>query len=555
MTGCIRRAAARAALLTLVLAPSATAQYTEPPPPAAYALEDVTLLRFDGSMAEGVTVVVRGPLVETVDTGAVAPDDARVLQGEGLRIYPGLVDAWGRVEADLPRPPDDQEVVEWDPTRLAQGFTPHLRIVDHLTATGASLEDRRAAGIVASGVFPTRGYAAGLGAVLLHRPDAEHPRELVAVPEVGLSLSFQGSPVAYPSTLFGVMADLRQRFADARRLGRLEEEYEESPSGLTRPPWDPDLAVLRRAAGAGLPVFFSAWRAEDIRRVLDLSAELGFSPVVVGGGEAWKVAERLAAADVPVLASLDVPEPRHWEPDEDAPGEPSADLRPRAARERERLVDLYANPGRLEEAGVRFALTSGGGIADLRQGARRAVEYGLSEGAALAALTRSPAEILGIGPAARVVPGWSATFIVTDGPLFDEGTRVLYTFVEGVLHEVERESAAGSGEPPSVDVSGRWTVVVEGADQGRVEYAMTLEQTGGRVTGTAEAPEGPTVRIQRGTVSGDELQLTLIIESGGVLGEAEATAVVEGDRMEGSGSGDFGDFELTARRGPGEEGS
>lgn len=442
MIGPRRRTGLVAVLLAaLALPPGADAQYDAPPPPAAYALEGVTLVRADGSSQEDVTLVVRGPLVETAEPGAGVPPDARVLEGTDLRVYPGLVDAWGRAPVSLPGMPEPDEVTPWEPSRAAQGFTPHLRLADHLTATGPDLRSRREEGIVASGVFPTRGFASGLGAVLLHRPDAETPRELVGRPEVGLALSFQGASAAYPSTLFGVVAELRQRFTDAQRLASLQSEYRQNPNGMTLPQWDPDYEVLRRVAGAGLPAFFSAADAEDIRRVLGLASELGFSPVVVGGDEAWEVADVLAELDVPVLVSLDFPEPRHWDPDAEpdtaGTGPPDDSLDAAAARERERLVDLYSNPGRLAEAGVRFALTSGHGEADLRAGARRAIEYGLSEQDALAALTAAPARLLGIEAVSRIVPGWSATFVVTDGPLFAEETRILYTFVEGRLEEPE----------------------------------------------------------------------------------------------------------------------
>lgn len=525
------------------------AQHTEPPPPAAYALEGVTLVAADGSRAEDVTVVVRGAFVEAADSGAAVPADARVLEGGNLHVYPGLVDAWGRARVELPTPPDPEEVRSWDAPRDARGFTPHRRIADHLVATGASLRERRAAGVVASGVFPRGGFAAGLGAVLLHRPDAELPQDLVVHPEAGLSLSFQGSPDAYPSTLFGVVAHLRQSFSDARRLQMLEREHGASPNRLTIPPWDPDLEVLQRVAGAGLPAFFQASEAEDVRRVLGLASELGFSPVIVGGGEAWREAETLAALGVPVLVSLDFPEPRHWDPDAD-PDDP-ADLEPEAARERERLVNLYANAGRLVEAGVTVALTSGGGEVDLREGARRTIEHGLPEEAALEALTSAPAGLLGIESLSRVVPGWSATFVVTDGPLFAEESRIVYTFVEGRLEEApEDEDEPDDREAPAVDVTGRWTLVVEAGGE-RTEYELTLEQEGARVTGTARTPDGPAARIRRGVVRGDELELDIVLETEPEPAEARATATVEGDRMEGSGSGDMGDFEFTATRDPG----
>lgn len=461
-----------------------SAQYTSAPPPTAYALEGVTVVQGDGQQVDGATLVIRNEFVEAIGPDVEVPPDARVLEGESLRVYPGLVDAWGGVDVDLPAPPERSEVTQWDASREAQGFTAHRRIVDFLSADGESFSEQRAEGIVASGVFPYQGFIGGLGATLLHRPDARVPRELVADPEVGLAMSFSPSSTSYPSTLFGVVAQMRQVFMDAQRLARVELEFERSPNRLTIPEWDPDAEVLRRTAGAGLPAFFRADDSEAIRRVIGLAYEIGFTPVIVGGGEAWMLADELAELDVPVLVSVDFPEPEWWDPeatgDPEASPEEVAGLEPAAARERERLEDLYSNAGRLEEAGVVFALASGGDGASLREGARRAIEYGLSEGGALRALTTTPADILDVPSLGRVVPGYAANLIVTDGPLFEEDSRILYTFVDGVLDRVgddapgaaDAEAADGddAGEPDEPGVT-----ATDGGDRGDSRGAGSLD--------------------------------------------------------------------------------
>ena len=78
---------------------------------------------------------------------------------------------------------------------------------------------------------------------------------------------------------------------------------------MTTPVWDPAYEVLLDVMAGSQPVFFRANEADDIRRVLALADELGFRPLIVGGEEAWKVADQLAARGVPVLVSLALPEP------------------------------------------------------------------------------------------------------------------------------------------------------------------------------------------------------------------------------------------------------
>lgn len=420
------------------------AQHTEPPTPAAYVLSGVTVVQADGERREDVSIVVRGRFIEAIGADAVAPADAEVLDGEALVVYPGIVDADGDAGLELPEPELEWDTIQsWAPPRALQGFTPARRAVDFVKATGGDLEEQRRRGVVAAAVHPSGPVMPGRGTTLLFRKGADRPSELVVEPVLGPTFTFEDARGVYPSTLFGVIAFMRQQFEDARRQQQLSAEFASSPRGLTAPAWDEDMEVLQQVLSGETRVFFRAQRADDIRRVLGLAVDYGFDPVIVGGREAWQVTDLLTQADVPVLVSLDFPEPERWTPDEEA----AEALDAAALDEKQRLERAYANAGRLAEAGVSFALTSGGGEADLLDGARKAVEYGLAEPAALRALTAGPASLLGLPYATRIETGLPATFIVADGPLFDEETRIAYTFVEGELEEGGGDEAEEDGAP------------------------------------------------------------------------------------------------------------
>lgn len=568
--------------LLLVLPTGTSAQYEEPPAPAAYALTDVTLVHPDGRRESGVDVVVRGRLIEAIGAGVEIPPDARVLEGDSLWVHPGMVDAWGEASLDLP-PVDRSEEMPWAPSREAQGFTPDRTLRDVLSATGAATRAQRRAGVVAAGIVPGSGLAPGELGVVVFRPDAELPRQMIAHTSLGPVLTFESARGVYPGTLFGVIARLRQAFEDALHQERVRTAYAADPRGIPTPSWDPGLETLRRAAEGEVPVFFVADEDEDIRRALSLSDEYGFRMVLVGGMEAWEVSGELRGRDVPVLVSLDFPEPEEWRPDDEEdpleeaepldpeqpgrrepPGEPEPPdepaerapaetldpgpeqepLSPGALRERERLEDLYANAGRLAEAGVRIALTSGGGEADLREGARRAVEYGLSEEEAVRALTVTPAEILGIPSTARVEERMPATFVVTDGPLLSADAEVRYTFVEGILERGREAGEAIGDEPPEVDLTGTWTLDLEGmrGETGRIE----IEQQGATFTGTASIGDERS-RIEEGVVSGN--QVTFRVRPRGADFTLEGRGAVEGDTMRGTVTAPDGEEqEFTATR-------
>lgn len=550
--------------LALLVSPaSSSGQFREPPPPAAYALEGVTVVRPDGSRTEGVTLIVRDGLIEIMGREAQTPPDAHRLEGDSLYVYPGFVDAAGEAEYEFPEEEVDRDqVASWDPPRHVQSFMPHRRLVDYLTATGAGTAAQRKKGVVAAAVHPEGRLMPGRGALLVFRKNAENPGELVARPVLGPFASLRGPRGVYPSTLFAVIAFYRQSFLDARHHAAHRRAFARAGGGVVPPEWDADLEVLLEVMEEGTHVFFAADLGRDIERVLDLSAEFGFQPVIVGGEEAWKVADELRVAEVPVLVSLDFPEPERWEPSEEKgsggeePGEPGNGqeaesggqeegmLDAATLREKRRIEDAYANAGRLDAAGVRFALTSGGGEADLLEGSRKAVEYGLSEAGALRALAVTPAELFGIGHMTGIAVGRTATFIVADGPLFDEGTKIRYTFVEG---ELERGAEAGGTEAPSVDVTGTWQGIVDTGDQ-EIGIQLTLAQEGATVTGSLTSPFGEG-RVSEGSVSGNELSLVVVL---GVM-DVTLSGSVTGDEITGDGSSPQGSFSWKATRTAGPE--
>ena len=534
--------------LTLGLPVPASAQYEKPAPAAAYGLEDVTVVRADGSTLEGVDVVVRNGMIAAVGGDARIPAGARVLEGDSLRVYPGMVDAAGTADYELPEPDSSPgEVPSWSPPRDVQGFRPHVRVADHLTSSGSSTSEAREAGVVATAVHPDDGPAPGRSALLLHRKTADAPRHLVLDAELGAVLSLEPSPGVYPSTLFGVQAFHRQQFRNAEHRSRVASAYAESPAGLSPPAWDADYRVLSSVAAGETRVFFRAQDANDIRRALDLASFAGFEPVIVGGREAWKVAELLAERDVPVLATTDYPEPERWEP-ESSDSVQAATLPPEVQREKRRVENAYRNAARLHEAGVRFALTTGDGDADLREGVRTAIEYGLPREAALRAVTATPASLLGHPALPTLREGAAANFVVADGPLFAEETELQYTFVDGRPQVMRTEPGAEPGEPPAVDLGGAWSVELS-MDEGSFEGTMELEQDGAEVTGSfsSSSGQGPPLDAE-GTVSGSSVDLTLSGSAGGQSIEITLTGTVEGDEASGSGSGPFGSFTWEATR-------
>ena len=145
------------------------AQHEAPPPPAAYALQNVTVFHADGQEEAGVNVVIRRGFISAMGPGVPIPPDARILEGDSLRVYPGFVDGHGKAALELPEIENRQAVLPWAPPREAQGFTPHRLAADFLVGVGADGRDARSAGVVAAGIHPEGGMAPGQSAAVIFR--------------------------------------------------------------------------------------------------------------------------------------------------------------------------------------------------------------------------------------------------------------------------------------------------------------------------------------------------------------------------------------------------
>jgi imidazolonepropionase-like amidohydrolase len=188
------------------------------------------------------------------------------------------------------------------------------------------------------------------------------------------------------------------------------------------------------------PVVMIANSQREIERALDLAKEFGLRIMIAGGSEAYLVAARLKADNVPVLLSINFPR-RTAAPAPDADPEPTRVLRER--------VEYPKGPGRLATAGVKFALQSGGLTtwSEFTTNVQRAVEGGLSADNAIKALTSQPAELFGVADRMGTLEaGKIANLTVTKGDLTDKGVRVSQLFVDGrpiALHPPAAANGAG----------------------------------------------------------------------------------------------------------------
>ena len=168
-----------------------------------------------------------------------------------------------------------------------------------------------------------------------------------------------------------------------------------------------------------LPVFVHANDVKQIESAVAWAKQEKLKITIVGGIEAWRVADLLKANDVAVIVS-------------------SVQVLP--LRREDPFDAAFANPARLHAAGVRFCIANDGSDAELGTMsdrnlpyvAAKAASYGLPPDEALKSVTLYPARLLGAeGTLGSVEVGKRATLIVTDGDPLEIPTKVELAFIDG----------------------------------------------------------------------------------------------------------------------------
>src|SRR5262245_9634184 len=290
--------------------------------PHVYAITGARIVPAVGPPIESGTVVIRRGLIDEVGSAVRPPADARIIEAKGMTVYPGLIDLSNRgavepVASPAPQNPRTTEEVErWKRALLLQ---PHFMAATRVRADTPDLTRLAAAGITAVLASPPGEVFKGQSA-LVHvvGPDDEpqigaladdRRGRLVVRTPVAMHLAVPERPRgnAYPNSLMGTIAFIRQSLLDAQHYVAVHARYQRGGAGVERPIYDAALEALQPALARRLPVVVEADQEREIRRALDLARDFGFDPIIDGGHEAGKAIDALKQSKAPVIYSLNFP--------------------------------------------------------------------------------------------------------------------------------------------------------------------------------------------------------------------------------------------------------
>jgi imidazolonepropionase-like amidohydrolase len=500
-----------------------------------YAITNARIVTVSGATIDRGTIVIRDGLIHAVGANINAPPDARIIDGTGLTVYPGLIDSYtnlalpeaapspapgaggGAFFAAQPRPS-----LGGPNSTQPPGLQPEVMVEEVIRPGGTDIEASRNLGITTALTLPRTGIWMGQSALINLAGDS--PQEMIVRSPVAMHVGFTPLRGSYPGSLMGVFAALRRMMLDAQRYRDSLQMYERSPRGLRRPELDRSLAALVPVVEGRMLVVMSANSEREITRALDLANEFKLRLIVAGGREADRVADRLVKQNVPVLLSLNLPR-------RTTAAIPEADPEPmRVLRER---VEAQQTAGKLAKAGVRFAFESGSltNISDLMVNVGRVIENGLSSTDALRAFTIWPATILGVeNQLGSIETGKIANLTVTRGDLFDRNSRVVHVFIDG--RPVDLRPASGDQGARNT-LSGTWNLTIN-FGQGEKTATLTLQQEGEHISGSISGALGAGEISNASTTTAGEVRFSAALELEGQTKEATFAGTLAGDQIRGT---------------------
>ena len=453
-------------------------------------------------------VLLNGSAIIALGEDLVPPPGCRLVDCQGWSIYPGLINACH--EMKVPSFRSDY----WNSNVVPD------RSADFIESI-ADAEALREQGFTTVSIVPEGRIVRGASSVWLLSENAGLKSDPGAlIPISGNDLRAIGSATdaaawqhiamtvsrsddggeSYPRSPMGAMALLRQSFYDARWY-RDASGVHEANSRLPRP--DTSVALQTLATAMDRATFVIDCPNERMAlRAGKIAQEFGLKAILRGSGREYRELEAIKQLGKPMLIGVDFPE---------SPSVTSAvDAREVSLRELLHWHFAPHNPAMLEQAGIEFCLTTDGldDVDKFLKQVRIAVKKGLSPETALAAMTSTPARLLGLeGTLGEIAPGMLANLVITNGDLFAKDTKVLQTWVAGREFQIDKKAESERTPSPMV---GDWTITstddsspikltvsTDGETfKGAIQFAIEVAVTEAKVDDVSEDTESKDTEVK-----------------------------------------------------------
>lgn len=520
----------------------------------SYAIVNATIIQAPGRKIENGTVLLKDGLITNVGKGLAIPPDAIVIKADSMYVYAGFIDGLSHTGVAKPKEEPRERIKNpGNPPPEKAGITPQESVRSSLSAGEKSVEEMRNLGFTASQSVPYGSVLPGQASVILLGGSSVN--EMLLVSPSGLHANFSANASVYPATTMGIMAKWRDLYRSAAQAKTYQGMYASNRNGLGRPIADPILESFYPVIDQRLPVVFKAEKVLEIQRAMNLRSDLNFQLVLGEVKEGWPIVSKIKASGIKAYLSLDLPE----ETKEDKAKEQTfandamkAEHEALKKRSTDAMAQYVGQAATFYKAGVRFGFSSlTAKSKDIKSNLRRMIAAGLPEDAALAALTVTPSEWLGVADRLGTIDkGKMANLFIADKPYFAEKSKVKQVFVDGVLYEVE-EKETKKPESGKSTTEGNWSFSTE-TPQGTRTWKIILKEEGGKLSGRIiDGSNGKEAELTDVKLEGKNLSFSFITEVEGAQIAIDVSAVMDKDTFTGSmTAGEYGSFPLKGSKDP-----
>lgn len=398
-------------------------------------IKDARIEFGDGRVMEKGSVWIHDGKIQDVQPALSIPGGLEVIDGAGLTVYPGFIDAYSTRGLKLPDAPEGAtppSVATTAPPTMWAGNRKGIRTVraaDCLNL-GSTAEDARKNGVTCAFLCPGSGIIRGAGALTLMTDEKQS-----ATP-FGWELSFRGTGggrppgggppgqqttqagSGYPGSMMGYIALLRQTLFDAQAYAATSHEKE-----------DADLKAISEVFKTTAVI--AADTVADLTRADRLAQEFNFNAFICGGRDAYLMPSQIGSK-YPVLASISIGN----EPKVDSTSELPVGVQEfRKVTWKERASNIQQLIG----GGAKVAFSSeGDGVGSYLADVRKLISLGLKREDALKSMTVVPAALFKMSDWGDVKAGSQANLTVMDGDFANEKSKVKMVFVNGKKFEVSK---------------------------------------------------------------------------------------------------------------------
>ncbi len=518
---------------------------------STYLFKNAMVVDKPGAIPKLQSVLVKNGLILEIAPLVKAPFDAKTIDVDSMYMYAGFIDAmsYTGIKKEEEKKDVNKPASRGQATLEQSGITPQITALSKISVKESSISEMRKAGFTTSHVFPRGKMISGSSAIISLK-ETDHVDKMIVAQYTAMHSSFATANSAAPSTIIGVIAKFKDLYKNTDLAIKNIGTYNQNVSGIKKPIFSAEFNAMMPVSKKEMPVFFVTEKSKDIFRAISLQKELSFKMVLADIKQSQFALNQIKAGGYTVLLSMDLPDEIKEETKKDdtkkeevkkeegqkddtkkeetKKEETKKDIKPKKTmsaeetelEERKKIAYTEYNnqASMLEKYNVPFSFSYlDVKTSDIHKLIKRMIKSGLSESAALAALTTTPAQILGISKTnGSIEPGKVANLVMTDKPIFQDKAEIKYVMVDGSLYDYqEKKKSEPKVDEKGAKIEGVWSYTVE--VPGSVQTGkLTFEKDGSTFKGFSQDNSSPdeTDKMEDITIDGDKVTFNMVVDMG-----------------------------------------